>query len=164
MACCLITDKYAWASIDKVMCRYQPSHRRTSYWSSPTPAFAGQALSLDLLKAFLYRPPRSGHPRQLLRAVPTGPNTPNTLTPQAWQCCAGPAVSSPCRLFQRPYINVGPVVDPGPLGPFARAAPDPSRFVDLRRQTVSPHLKRSLGCPSPQLLIAFDGRHMGNSL
>ena len=31
-----ITHRYARASIAKVMCRYQPSYRRTSYWSRPT--------------------------------------------------------------------------------------------------------------------------------
>ena len=36
IACFLVTDKYEGASISKVMCRYKPSHFRTSYWSTPT--------------------------------------------------------------------------------------------------------------------------------
>jgi transposase len=30
-----VTSRKAWASKQRVMCRYHPSHRRTSYWSSP---------------------------------------------------------------------------------------------------------------------------------
>ena len=36
LACCRTTARQAWANIDSVMCRCQPSHFRTSYWSRPT--------------------------------------------------------------------------------------------------------------------------------
>ena len=98
IVCCLTTARQAWASIASVMCRYQPSHRRTSYWSSPTPAFAG-AGSVPWPPQSIPRWPTLS--RRLSPVPPgwsrLGQSTRSKPSPPVWLCCGGPAANGPCQ-------------------------------------------------------------------
>ena len=106
LACCRTTDRQAWANIDSVMCRCQPSHFRTSYWSRPTPAFAG-AGSVPWPPRNIPQWPTGFPPPAPVppRAYQPGRSRRSKPTLQAGQCCAGPAASTPCPALFRGRIS-----------------------------------------------------------
>ena len=111
----------------KVMCRYQPSHFRTSYWSRPTSPLAS-------LEAFLYGPPRPGHPHQFLQVGP-GWNKTHVVSQLIRFGDTAPDQQpvAPARLPQWAYIQGGPIVYPRAFGAVASTAPHQAGFLNLRR-------------------------------
>ena len=78
-------------SIARVMCRYQPSHFRTSTGPDPPLPWPPQSI---LRWSNEFRPPAPVPPE----SYQPGRSRRNGPTPRAWRCCAGPAASTPARI------------------------------------------------------------------
>ena len=125
----LTTARQAWASIARVMCRYQPSHFRTSYWSRPTsPLASSKHSSMVQRGSNEFRPPAPVPPE----SYQPGRSRRNRPTPRAWRCCAGPAASTPC---------------PAPSGAGSPPAPNRIPGVPWRRR---PRCTAPSRVPPPQ--------------
>ena len=127
------------------MCRYQPSHLRTSYWSSPTCPLASSKHS-----SMAHRVPAT------LTSVPAGPKR-SKPTPRAGQCCAGPAASSPCPAPQEAVFPRRP--NRRPVAPWPAL-----HLVQPNRQpatSAGQPATQALVRPDPQLLVAPDGSTWG---